>query len=192
MIRRPPRSTLSSSSAASDVYKRQVVPGAVEQNHLAGGRQMFDIPLEVPLRLLAVARSGQGGDAHDARVQVFREALDGATLAGGVAALEDDRDPQALVLDPLLELDELDLQLVELRFVGLALHLLVGRTAGVLGLVGLLLRLGFVGSHRTPSGTGFAVALIIVQGRRQRESARSATAGERAPGVTSRSPRLAL
>src|SRR5674536_218040 len=29
MIRRPPRSTLSSSSAASDVYKRQVVGGSV-------------------------------------------------------------------------------------------------------------------------------------------------------------------
>eukprot|EP00656_Telonema_subtile_P014137 TRINITY_DN17205_c0_g1_i1.p1 TRINITY_DN17205_c0_g1~~TRINITY_DN17205_c0_g1_i1.p1 ORF type:complete len:162 (+),score=4.09 TRINITY_DN17205_c0_g1_i1:68-553(+) len=31
MIRRPPRSTLSSSSAASDVYKRQVQPGRVGQ-----------------------------------------------------------------------------------------------------------------------------------------------------------------
>eukprot|EP00658_Telonema_sp_P-2_P024213 TRINITY_DN19723_c0_g1_i1.p1 TRINITY_DN19723_c0_g1~~TRINITY_DN19723_c0_g1_i1.p1 ORF type:complete len:105 (-),score=30.92 TRINITY_DN19723_c0_g1_i1:332-646(-) len=30
MIRRPPRSTLSSSSAASDVYKRQVVEGETE------------------------------------------------------------------------------------------------------------------------------------------------------------------
>src|SRR5665648_758783 len=29
MIRRPPRSTLSSSSAASDVYKRQITGGAV-------------------------------------------------------------------------------------------------------------------------------------------------------------------
>src|SRR5664279_4915267 len=35
MIRRPPRSTLSSSSAASDVYKRQVLKydGAVQQGH---------------------------------------------------------------------------------------------------------------------------------------------------------------
>ena len=35
MIRRPPRSTLSSSSAASDVYKRQVwenVPGVLSSN----------------------------------------------------------------------------------------------------------------------------------------------------------------
>src|SRR5678809_492948 len=31
MIRRPPRSTLDRSSAASDVYKRQPLPGAVPQ-----------------------------------------------------------------------------------------------------------------------------------------------------------------
>src|SRR5674536_243132 len=34
MIRRPPRSTLSSSSAASDVYKRELLPGDL----IAGGR----------------------------------------------------------------------------------------------------------------------------------------------------------
>ena len=34
MIRRPPRSTLSSSSAASDVYKRQVLPYAPQNLHL--------------------------------------------------------------------------------------------------------------------------------------------------------------
>src|SRR5664279_4120250 len=35
MIRRPPRSTLSSSSAASDVYKRQIQPGALALEDLA-------------------------------------------------------------------------------------------------------------------------------------------------------------
>ena len=33
MIRRPPRSTLSSSSAASDVYKRQVMQTVADQHH---------------------------------------------------------------------------------------------------------------------------------------------------------------
>src|SRR5664280_3921854 len=37
MIRRPPRSTLSSSSAASDVYKRQGVEVALQQCHGAAG-----------------------------------------------------------------------------------------------------------------------------------------------------------
>ena len=38
MIRRPPRSTLDRSSAASDVYKRQIVEGRVKQvQHEQGG-----------------------------------------------------------------------------------------------------------------------------------------------------------
>ena len=37
MIRRPPRSTLDRSSAASDVYKRQGVHGVGDDPHLAAG-----------------------------------------------------------------------------------------------------------------------------------------------------------
>src|SRR5665648_875280 len=46
MIRRPPRSTLSSSSAASDVYKRQILPEACrickKHNHI--GLDFFTWP----------------------------------------------------------------------------------------------------------------------------------------------------
>ena len=48
MIRRPPRSTLSSSSAASDVYKRQVIcnPERLSNNILDyQGRTIADMPL---------------------------------------------------------------------------------------------------------------------------------------------------
>src|SRR5665648_630030 len=41
MIRRPPRSTLSSSSAASDVYKRQGAHGTVEGKRVALGNASF-------------------------------------------------------------------------------------------------------------------------------------------------------
>src|SRR5664279_6340238 len=41
MIRRPPRSTLSSSSAASDVYKRQVV---LESRYKTGGAATTESP----------------------------------------------------------------------------------------------------------------------------------------------------
>ena len=51
MIRRPPRSTLDRSSAASDVYKRQLMLGA---RVFAVGRQEF--------RLRAAAAHGPGGD----------------------------------------------------------------------------------------------------------------------------------
>eukprot|EP00658_Telonema_sp_P-2_P046058 TRINITY_DN34143_c0_g1_i1.p1 TRINITY_DN34143_c0_g1~~TRINITY_DN34143_c0_g1_i1.p1 ORF type:complete len:113 (+),score=45.94 TRINITY_DN34143_c0_g1_i1:86-424(+) len=58
MIRRPPRSTLSSSSAASDVYKRQVdyggVPDGYYKPNRGGGR-------------------GAGNNAHHDQVQLGKE-----------------------------------------------------------------------------------------------------------------------
>src|SRR5664280_3675607 len=47
MIRRPPRSTLSSSSAASDVYKRQASGGGMRRNDItkAVGGGMFAIAM---------------------------------------------------------------------------------------------------------------------------------------------------
>src|SRR5665648_829950 len=51
MIRRPPRSTLSSSSAASDVYKRQVVSMAVDNNSVYSvSKQYQDVACETSLR----------------------------------------------------------------------------------------------------------------------------------------------
>ena len=57
--------------------------------HLAGGGQMGDVALEVPLADFAFGRRAQGHHAHDARVERFGDALDGAALAGRVATLED-------------------------------------------------------------------------------------------------------
>ncbi len=69
-----------------------VVPGAVEQHDLAGGRQLVDVALEVPLAALAVARCRQRGDPGDAGVEVLGDPLDRAALAGRVATLEDHDD----------------------------------------------------------------------------------------------------
>src|SRR5674536_213990 len=61
MIRRPPRSTLSSSSAASDVYKRQ---GDEDPRRLACHRPAFDRGAGAGLaRASAADRRGQGGAA---------------------------------------------------------------------------------------------------------------------------------
>jgi hypothetical protein len=65
-----------------------VVPAAVEQHDLAGRRQVLHVALEVPLRLLAVARLGQGHDAALARVERLGDGVDDATLAGGVASFQ--------------------------------------------------------------------------------------------------------
>eukprot|EP00658_Telonema_sp_P-2_P052792 TRINITY_DN41075_c0_g1_i1.p1 TRINITY_DN41075_c0_g1~~TRINITY_DN41075_c0_g1_i1.p1 ORF type:complete len:111 (-),score=18.62 TRINITY_DN41075_c0_g1_i1:124-456(-) len=56
MIRRPPRSTLSSSSAASDVYNRQALYGALE---LVGGTLtniLEGIPITTSDRTVCIAR----------------------------------------------------------------------------------------------------------------------------------------
>ena len=61
---------------------------------------MGDVALEVPLAALALGRLLQRDHPGAARVEVLGEALDGAALAGRVAALEEDHDPLAGVLAP--------------------------------------------------------------------------------------------
>ena len=96
-----------------------VVPGAVEDDDLTGGGQLLNVALEVPLARLAVSRLGQSFDAASTRVQVLRNALDGGTLAGGVAAFHDNDHAGAGLNDPLLHLDELCLEALELVLIGL-------------------------------------------------------------------------
>ncbi len=93
---------------------RAVVPAAVEQHDLTRCRQVRRIALEVPLRALAVVRRGQGGHAAHARVEPLRDALDHATLAGGVAAFEQDDHLVPGVHDPVLQLDQLALEAEQL------------------------------------------------------------------------------
>ena len=79
------------------------------------------VALHVQLRLLAVGRRGQRDDAEHAGADALGDGADGAALAGGIAALEDHDDAEALVLDPLLELAELGLEPPEFLLVHLAL-----------------------------------------------------------------------
>src|SRR4051812_31180236 len=79
------------------------VPRAVEEHDLAGGGQVADPSLEIPLALLRL-----GGDTkcHDRRlpwVEMLHEPLDGPALARGVAPFEDDADLLAAVADPRLQ-----------------------------------------------------------------------------------------
>src|SRR6185312_2338400 len=94
-----------------------VVPAAVEQDHLARSGQVGDVALEIPLAPLTLGGRRQGGDACDPWAHPQRDRFDRAALAGGVATLEHDDDPQALDANPLLELDELDAEAANLRLV---------------------------------------------------------------------------
>ncbi len=99
-----------------------VVPGTVEHDDLARGRQMLHIALEIPLASLRVGGLFQRDHARAARVQVFHHAFDGAALAGGITAFEQDHHPLAGGLDPRLQLQQFDLQVVLLLLVIAAQH----------------------------------------------------------------------
>src|SRR5450756_3151479 len=74
MIRRPPRSTQSRSSAASDVYKRQALIG--DRADLALGDDRQPDYIGDPLQLGGAARQGDGSlPAHRAVVQIDRDQL---------------------------------------------------------------------------------------------------------------------
>src|SRR4051794_26659763 len=102
-----------------------VVPGPVEHHDLAGGRELGDVAVEVPLAALGLGGLGERDDAGGTGVEVLGEPLDGAALARGVAALEEDQVLGPGVLGPVLELQQLDLQLVLLLLVDVAVEPLV-------------------------------------------------------------------
>ena len=106
-----------------------VVPGPVEQHDLTGGGQVLDVALEIPLGGFAFGGLLQRDDARAARVQVLHESLDGAALACGVTALENDDVPLAVGLAPLLQLQQLDLQQPLLLLVFVTRHPFVVRIA---------------------------------------------------------------
>ena len=76
---------------------------------------MGNVALEVPLCLLALGWRAESHHTAYAWIENLGDALDDPTLAGCVPAFEDHHRLEAFVLDPLLELDELDVQAGELR-----------------------------------------------------------------------------
>ncbi len=88
-----------------------VVPGAVEQYHLTGGGQVGGVTLEVPLGAFAVGGGGQGRDLDHPWVELGGDGLDDPAFARGIAPFEQDHDLEPLLFDPLLQLDELGLQI---------------------------------------------------------------------------------
>jgi hypothetical protein len=83
---------------------------------------MRDIALEVPLVLLALGGGGQGDDAGDTRIEPLHDALDGAALAGRIAALEQDHHLELLVDDPVLQTNQFMLQAEQFPEIGLTLE----------------------------------------------------------------------
>src|SRR5674536_281105 len=99
LLRRPPRSTLSSSSAASDVYKRQDLdPGL---HHLGDRRALGDVGQPGALRLVQPGRVDPLVTAARARAVCFaagEPAGLSVTMPGVLAQLREVTGPDAAVL----------------------------------------------------------------------------------------------
>ena len=102
---------------------RAVVPAAVEDHDFARRRKVRHVALDIHLAFLALGRRRQRNHAEYAWTHALGDRLDRAALAGAVATFEHDADLEPLVDDPLLELDQLDVQPLELLLVILALEL---------------------------------------------------------------------
>ena len=135
-----------------------VVPGPVEQHDLAGRREVLHIALEVPLTGLGRGRLGQRDHPCGPRVEVLHESLDRAALARCVTPLEQQHMAFAVVLRPVLELQQLDLQSVLLLLVGVPVKQLVVRVVLPPGLHRLATRVDeqrirtLTPGHRVPLG----------------------------------------
>ncbi len=99
-----------------------VVPATVEDHDFAAGRELLDIALDEQLGFLPIGRRGQGADTEYPGAHLFGQGFDGAALAGGIAAFEDDDHLQLLGFHPFLEMAKLDLELLQLFLVVLAFH----------------------------------------------------------------------
>src|SRR5665648_972845 len=104
MIRRPPRSTLSSSSAASDVYKRQIYDLAIRRQLIEIGGVLvntaYDSPIDAPpsvqiedaeQQLYELAETGKYGSGFEPFSAALTDAIDMAANAyqrdGGLSGL---------------------------------------------------------------------------------------------------------
>src|SRR5215469_11220926 len=87
-----------------------VVPRTVEKYDLPRRGQLHDVALEIPLPALTLGRDGERDDPRVAGIQVFHESFDGTAFTRRVAALKDDDNAVARILNPVLQLEQLHLQ----------------------------------------------------------------------------------
>src|SRR6266545_2052287 len=153
---------------------------------------MFDVALKIPLRLLPFCGSGQRHDPRDTRVEVLRDPLYGAALAGRVPPLEDHDEPHTLDAHPLLELHQFSLQPEQLLLV-LALRqplwtaVAGSRTCHNLGVLPVLRALA---SHRRdlPRARCTRHGDVTAHGRRSKDQPQAADRPDSRPTLTAPGP----
>src|SRR5262249_14595162 len=126
-----PVGLLRRAEAHDSLDTRPVVPTAVEDDDLAGCREVRQIPLDVHLRLLPLGGGGHGYDPEGPWADPLGDPFDAAALASRIAALDHDADLGSRRLDPFLDGYQLAVQESHLLLVFLSLHLRGRAGAGV-------------------------------------------------------------
>ena len=80
-----------------------------EDDDFTSGGQLLNVALGRELRLLPLGWCGEGDHAKDARADALQDALDHPAFAGSVPSFENDYNAGVGRLDPVLELDQLNL-----------------------------------------------------------------------------------
>ncbi len=112
-------------------YAGAVIPGTVKKDDFAGGRQMRNVSLEVPLTKFSLSRFFQSDHACAAGIQVLHEAADCAAFACSIASFKEDYNALSGFLNPSLQLEKFDLKKILFFFVELAAHAVFVRIAAV-------------------------------------------------------------
>ena len=94
-----------------------VVPAAVKQHNLSGRRKTLDVTLPVHLGFLSFGWRRQRLHPEHAGADPFGDAFDDTAFAGRVTPLEDDNNLEPLFFDPVLQFDQLGMQLEQRRFI---------------------------------------------------------------------------
>src|SRR5262249_14237165 len=132
-----------------------IVPAAVKDHDFTARGELLDVTLHEQLSLLSFTRCRECHNSEHSRAHSFGNRPDGSAFSASVATFKHNNDAQSLLFDPILQMAELDLKLVQLSFVSLALHL------------GIFVRFG---QFRTPShefvlSTFQAIAIVAEHGR---------------------------
>src|SRR5262245_65509157 len=90
-----------------------VVPAAVEEDDFPAGGKMRHVALKIPLGAFALARSRQGRDPADPRIEALRDPLDDPDLYRRVAAIEEDHDLELMLHDTDLAIPTLHIEVMQ-------------------------------------------------------------------------------
>ena len=102
-----------------------VIPTAVEDHDLPGSRKMMHIALDVHLALFAIGGSRQRHLTKNPGTYSFRDCSNRAAFTCAISPLKHNNDAETFIPYPGLKFAKLRLEVAQLRFKRLAVHILL-------------------------------------------------------------------